>query len=113
MPHYLVYAGRKWKNVMGQQGITWDIAGVFNAANEEEACLVAAQKQSVGTCFAIPGYAWGVDTIDAGDVPELGAPVDPMTRLERMGRRLEQSITTAIESGKDKQLETGDSNGAG
>jgi len=108
MSHYLVFGGRKWKNVMGQQGITWEIAGVFNATDEEEACLVAAQKQGVGTCFAVPGYAWGVDTIDAGDVPELGAPVDPMTRLERLGRNLEKSITAAIESGQERQLEAGD-----
>lgn len=104
--YYLVFTGRKWKNVAGEQGITWDICGVFDADNEETACLVAAQRTGLGTCFAIPGFAWGVDTVDAADVRELGKTADPMDRLERMGRSLEKSFS-ALAAATQNQLPQG------
>jgi hypothetical protein len=108
MPHFLVFAGRKWENVMGRQGITWDIAGIFHAADADTACLVAAQKQGVGTTFAVEGTAWGVDTVEADDAQELGVKADPLTRLERMGRNLERRLS-ALPASTDRQaLPAGD-----
>lgn len=107
MEYFLVFTGRKWKNVAGEQGITWDICGVFQAEDANTACLVAAQRTGMGTCFAILGTAWGVDTVDQAAVKELGKQVDPMDRLERMGRMLEQSFT-ALSAGTQNQLPKGD-----
>jgi len=111
MPHYLVFAGRKWTNAFGKSGITWEPAGVFTAEDPETACLVAAQKQGVGTCFAMEGYPWGVDTVDAGQVHELGAEVDPITRLERMGANLAEKLAAALPAAKQPELEAGDNGG--
>lgn len=109
--YYLVFAGRKWKNVMGEQGISWDIAGVWQARSEEQACLIAAQKLGVGTCFAVEGFAWGVDTVDAGEATELGIKADPITRLERMGMRLAEQLSQALPAAKQQTLEEGDNSG--
>jgi hypothetical protein len=110
--YYLVFAGRKWESPFGKKGITWDIAGVFQSDTGENACLVAAQKLGVGTTFAVKGFAWGVDTVRADDADELGAEVDAITRLERMGRRLEERIGTALTSGQESaQLPAGDDHG--
>lgn len=112
MDHYIVFTGRKWKNAVGQTGITWEIAGVWAAQSAEDACLIAAQKESRGTCFAIKGFAWGVDTIDAGDVTELGGTVDPITRLERMGKNLGERLERVLAPpSQARELDEGDTDG--
>lgn len=108
--YYMVFTGRKWENVMGKKGITWEIAGVFEAPDRETACLVAAQRTGAGTCFAIDGVAWGVDTLQADAVSELGVQADPMDRLERMGRSLEKSFT-ALAAASQAQLPSAESAG--
>lgn len=108
MNWYIVFTGRKWENVVGKSGITWEVAGVWQAASEEKACLIAAQKLGVGTCFAIEGYAWGVDLVDAGDVTELGVKLDPITRLERMGSRLGDQLANLLPAAKQQTLNEGD-----
>lgn len=105
--YFLVFTGRKWRNAMGQQGITWEIAGVWQADNEEQACLIAAQEKGVGTCFAVEGFAWGVDTVDAGRVKQLGMPDDPITRLERMGERLSGTLGKVLEASSRQELNRG------
>lgn len=106
--YYLVFTGRKWENVMGKAGITWDVAGVWKAPTAEQACLIAAQKLGVGTCFAVKGFAWGVDLVDAGAVEELGVQLDPITRLERMGSRLGDQLANLLPAPKQSTLEAGD-----
>lgn len=117
MPHYLVFTGRKWKNAIGQSGITWEAAGVFGVeeAGDEganKACLIAAQKHGVGTCFAVEGYAWGVDTVDAGSANELGVQLDPMERLERLGAKLTEQLMTALPAARVTELEAGEDDAA-
>lgn len=109
--HYLVFTGRKWRNAVGQQGITWEPAGVWEAEDQEQACLIAAQEQGVGTCFAVAGYAWGVDLVDAGRVKKLGVKEDAITRLERMGRDLGERLAAALPAAQQTQLPKGDDNG--
>lgn len=111
MPHYLVFTGRKWKNVVGDQGISWEVAGVWEADSEEQACLIAAQEQGVGTCFAIEGFAWGVDLVDAGRVKKLGVQADAISRLEQMGRDMADRIAAALPAPQQRELNAGDGRG--
>lgn len=113
MPHYLVYTGRKWENPFGKKGITWEIAGVYGADSEEDACLFAAQQLGAGTCFAVEGYAWGVDTVDAARVNQLGVEADPLTRLERRLTDFGERIANALPAPKQQTLEAGDDDGEG
>lgn len=113
MPHYLVFTGRKWQNAIGKSGITWETAGVFGVEETgdegaNKACLIAAQKHGVGTCFAVEGYAWGVDTVDAGSANELGVQLDPMERLERLGAKFTERIMAALPAPAQAELEAGD-----
>lgn len=110
MNYYLVFGGRKWEGVMGKKGITWEVVGVFRTETPENACLKAAQQHGVGTCFAIEGFAWGVDTLQADEVSELGVELDPISRLERMGRTIEKGLTRALASGGAPQLREGNGN---
>jgi hypothetical protein len=107
--YYLVFTGRKWRNAMGQSGITWEPAGVWDAESMEQACLIACQETGTGTAFAVDGFAWGVDTVDAGRVKKLGETVDPITRLERMGERMLEQMVNALPAAKVHELEEGDS----
>ncbi len=107
MEHYLVFTGRKWKNVMGEEGITWEICGIFKTDTADMACIFAAQRTGAGTCFAIPGTAWGVDTIQADQVEELGARGNAMARLEKVGRSIEQSILSLATTAQQKTLPPG------
>lgn len=111
--YFLVFTGRKWRNAMGRQGITWEPAGVWDAENMEQACLVAAQETGVGTCFAVSGFAWGVDTVDAGRVTKLGEQLDPIQRLERMGEKMLERMATALPAAPQQSLPEGDSDGDG
>ena len=109
--YYLVFTGRKWRNAMGKQGITWEPAGVWDAESMEQACLIAAQETGVGTCFAVDGFAWGVDTVDAGQAKKLGEQLDPITRLERMGEKLAKQFGAALPAPQTRELPGGDSDG--
>lgn len=112
MPYFIVFTGRKWENQLsGRRGITWEVGGVWQADSEENACLKAAQDRGVGTCVAIEGFAWGVDTLDAGSVSELGVPLDPIARLERMGRDLSDRIAAALPAPAQRELNRGDNDG--
>ena len=95
---------------MGERGITWEIGGIFNAETENDACLAAAQETGAGTCFAVAGYAWGVDTLDPARVSKLGEQPDQVTRLERMGEKLANAML-ALNSPAAKELPEGDSDG--
>lgn len=105
--YYLVMAGNKYRTPFGQEGIRWEIAGVYQARDAEQACLVGAQSAGVGTTFAIPGFAWGVDTVDAGEVKELGKSLTGIERLERMGNKLASQLT-ALSAPRNAELEAGD-----
>lgn len=105
--YFLVFTGRKWTNAMGKRGITWEVGGIWDAENEEQACLHAAQEIGVGTCFAVGGYAWGVDTVDAGQAKKLGEQLDPIARLERMGENLVKQMT-ALSAPTQQALPEGD-----
>lgn len=114
MPHFIVFTGRKWQNTFGKSGITWEPAGVFGVEEEgdigaQKACLIAAQKHGVGTCFAIEGFAWGVDTVDAGAANEIGVELDPIARLERMGQQLGERLAAALPPASQPHLNAGDS----
>jgi hypothetical protein len=104
---FLVFTGRKWKNVMGESGITWEIAGIFDTDDANTACLAAAQETGAGTCFAVDGVAWGVDTIEADSVRKLGQKQDPLSRLADMGKNLEKGLMAIAES-TQRQLPQGD-----
>lgn len=106
-----MFTGRKWRNAVGAQGISWDLAGVWQADSEEEACLVAAQETGAGTCFAVEGFAWGVDTVDAPRARKLGVPQDAITRLERMGQDLAERIALALPTPQQRELHAGDDDG--
>lgn len=108
MNHYLVFTARKFKNVMGVEGITWEIAGVYNASDQQRACLKAMQEKGAGTAFAVSGYAFGVDMEDASDVTELGKAIDPVTRLERMGAMLAEKFAAALPPAQVTELTEGD-----
>ena len=109
--YFLVFTGRKWHNSMGKQGMTWEAAGVWDADSQEQACLIAAQETGVGTCFAVEGFAWGVDTVEAGRAKKLGEQLDPITRLERMGQVLSEKIAAALPAAPQQSLPAGDSDG--
>lgn len=89
MNAYMVFAGRKWENVLGKAGINWthenSILGVFHAPTAEDACKAAAIKAGfAGTFFAVEGTPWGIDMYES-EVEEYGAPKDPAaSRLDRL-----------------------------
>lgn len=113
MPQYfLVFTAKKFKNVMGAQGLTWEIAGVYQADNAQRACLKGMQATGHGTAFAIDGFAFGVDMEDVSDVGELGKPQDPIERLTRMGEELTQRLT-ALTAPTTHELTPGDDDGNG
>lgn len=94
---------------MGAPGITWEIAGVFQANDEEDACLHAAQQTGEATCFAVAGYAWGVDTAPPPDVREFGARNDTdrkMAQLDAMEERMVRALERAADS-PTRQLPAG------
>lgn len=93
---------------MGKSGITWEVAGIWDAKNEEQACLLACQEMGVGTAFAVQGYAWGVDTMQAGSAKKLGETLDPLTRLERMGEMLSERLAGVLPAAKQQTLPEGD-----
>lgn len=116
MSHYLVFSGRKWQNTFGKQGITWEVAGVFGLSESgdegaQKACLIGAQKAGVGTCVAIEVFAWGVDLVDAGSVSEIGVELDAIARLERMGEKMLERMSTALPAAQQRELNPGDDNG--
>lgn len=100
LPWFLVFTGRKWKTPFGQTGITWEPAGVWQAEDEHNACLVAAQATGAGTCFAVSGFAWGVDVMEPGRTRQLGVAMDPMERLERTARDLGERLANALPAGE-------------
>lgn len=103
MPFYIVFAaGRRpipGAVVMGNAavptGLVWDNqpVGVFRADDAELACRAAARKQgTVGTFFAVDGFAWGVELTDVEGAEELGinTPVDPLAnRIRDLERQLD------------------------
>lgn len=107
MDHYLIFTARKFKNVMGAEGLTWEIAGIFQAPDATRACLKAMQETGHGTAFAVSGFAFGVDMAEVNDVTELGKKLDPLTRLERMGNAL-ASRMGELASASQQQLPPGD-----
>jgi len=109
--YFLVFTGRKWQNAMGKSGMTWEVAGIWDADTEEQACLLACQEMGVGTAFAVQGYAWGVDTMRAGQASKLGEQLDPIARLERMGQQLSDRLAAALPAPARQHLEEGDIDG--
>lgn len=115
MNYYIVFASRKWKNVLGETGVSWEAEaiGVFQADNPEQACLAAAHKAGkLTTMFAIPGFPWGLDMVEDQGIKELGQKVDPLTRLEKMGARLEKSLLALAPAQVDHELTEGTPNDA-
>lgn len=113
MSWYIVFPARKWESPFGKQGMTWENPiGVFQADSIEEAFLAAAKKANgLGTFFAVEGTPWGLDMEPDPNVKELGKPLDPMDRLEAIGKgigeRLEKALALQAPS-PPPQLDQGD-----
>lgn len=107
MDHFLVFTARKFKNVMGAKGLTWEIAGIFKAPTQELACLKGMQETGHGTAFAVAGFAFGVDMADVSEVSEFGKTADPASRLDRLENMLADSLT-ALTRPRAHELPEGD-----
>lgn len=106
MKYYIVFGARKWENVLGKKGVTWEgeAVGVFTADNPDDACLAAAKKTGqLGTFIAIEGHPWGLDMVQDPEVSELGKEPDTMSRLEAMGRRLENRLAEVAQLAAPQQ----------
>lgn len=108
MEHYLVFTARKYKNVMGAKGLTWEIAGIYLAPDKQQACLKGMQETGHGTAFAVEGFAFGVDMEDVSHVTELGRKLDPVERLERMGNQLMERFAALAPPSQVHELPEGE-----
>lgn len=109
----MVFSGKKWKSVLGVPDINWNhdraIIGVFYAINAEEACKAAGLKNdNIGTFFAVPGFACGIDMMDTDDrTQEYGTPEEKISRMEQL---LDRRLTELTEAITRPQLDRGDDN---
>lgn len=89
---------------MGAQGLTWEIAGVYEAPSLDRACIYAMQETGHGTAFAVPGYAFGVDTVNASGVREFGRPRDAASRLDDLEERIADSLEALTSAASPPEL---------
>lgn len=96
--YYAVLAMIKTEEQVGHPGryapeftkevhLDWRIVGVFEAVSAEAACQAAAKKGGqVGSFFAVEGFPWGVELMDA-DAIEFGTGEQPLSRLKQLENR--------------------------
>lgn len=90
---------------MGGSFLDWSAPpiGVYAGDTADDACKSAAKDHGeMGTFFAVEGYPWGLELMDAPakQLGKTGSPVDSMAEvLARMENR-DSEITALLEQAK-------------
>lgn len=86
MPYYMVFGSKKRPVMGGGKYLDWVSGGpigVYMTEKPDQACVAAAKDSNdMGTFFAIEGYIWGMEMVEAPTA--VGDHRNPNQRLERL-----------------------------